>query len=379
MNVALIGGGSSAHLLAALLGNRNHRVKILTTRPSEWLNEITLHVGHDMIHGEIDGASSDPLNVVSEAQVVILCMPVHQYPVALLRIIPSLMNNPNCIVGAVYGQAGFDWMIRSAAQKFRVRVPRHFAIGLLPWIVRTLKYGESAISYGPKCRNGIATSDESTFDFLASNLLPDFSYNYWGTGTFERVPNFLTITLTVDNQIIHPSRCFALATQGASWEDTESVPYFYRDWDDYSAGILRGVDLDYTHVRSALFKRFPLLSNKYDLDYLGLEQWSYGSHNPDIKASFVNSTTLAHIKPPTVINNEGLHVLDFNHRFFKDDFAFGLEVCQWFADELTVEVPHIRRLIDWYHLIVQPQQTTMISPGIPPKYGLSLDQVTFVN
>lgn len=375
MNITLIGGGSTAHLLAAILGNRKHHVRILTSRPAEWGNEITLLSGRNKICGVIDGVSDEPSKVLSEAQIAILCMPVHQYPCALRKIMPFLMEKSNCIVGAVYGQAGFDWMVRGVAQEFGVAVPHHFAIGLLPWITRTLQYGACAISYGPKYRNGIATSDDSTFDILSRSFLPDLSYNIWGTGAFERIPNFLTITLTVDNQIIHPSRCFALASQGAIWTDYEAIPYFYRDWDDYSADVLRGVDSDYTRVRASLCRRFPYLSNDYNMDYLALEHWSYGSHNPDIKASFVNSTTLNSIKPPTVRKDNGQYTLDYNHRFFNDDFAFGLEICQWFANELSVEVPHVKKLIDWYHLEVQPQQKIVISPGTPQLYGFTMDQV----
>lgn len=374
MNIAIIGGGSSAHILAALLGKQSYGVRILSSRPHEWQNQIELQAGSEKIYGQIQGASNNPRDVLADADVAILCMPVHQYNAAIMRIMPVLAQNPKCIIGTVYGQGGFDWMVKSFAKKLNIETPRHFAIGLLPWIARTISYGNSAISYGPKFRNGVACSDDETFEILATKLLKDFSYNYWGTGLFERIPNFLTVTLTVDNQIIHPSRCYALAANGNRWESNDDIPYFYRDWDDNSAEILRGIDSDYANVRQAIIKQFPDLQSPYNLDYLDLEHWSYGSYNPDIKASFVNSSTLKFIKPPTIQEN-GEYVLDVDHRFFKDDFACGLEICEWFATEFCVDVPNVKKLIDWYRKEIQPRQSMVVESGIPPLYGLTLNDI----
>lgn len=356
MRVALIGGGSSAHLAAVLLSGRGHEVRVLTSRPALWNHELVLETPDGILRGRIAGAGNDPAQIVGVADVAILCMPVHQYCEALDRIMPVLAVNRDCIVGTVYGQGGFDWMVKVAAQKFGYEVPRHFAIGLLPWIARTVEYGKRAISYGPKMCNGIATSGEEVFNVLQERLLDDLSYSYWDCGRFERIPNFATITLTVDNQIIHPSRCFALAQECDGWDDPAAIPYFYRDWDDFSAEILKGVDGDYSTVRKRLVEKFPSLKNPYSLNYLALEHWSYGSHNPDIKASFVNSQTLGAIKPPVMRSDDGKWRLDVENRFFKDDFVYGLEVCKWVADQLECPVPNVDKLLAWYVEKIKPLQ-----------------------
>lgn len=356
MRVAIVGGGSSAHVLAVLLSGRGHEVRILTSRPMMWSSELELETKDGLIKGRIKGAGNDEMLIVGSAQVVVFCMPVHQYPVALERIMPVLAQCPEIIVGTVYGQAGFDRMVQEAAQRRGCPVPRHFAIGLLPWIARTLEYGKRAISYGPKMRNGIATSDQFVFDCLQDGLLDDLSLNYWGCGKFEHVPNFLTLTLTVDNQIIHPSRCYALTQETLEWRTPDDIPYFYRDWDDLSSEVLKGIDNDYTVIRKAIFKVHPEWDNAYNLNYLGLEHWSYGSHNPDIKASFVNSATLSQIKPPIVQCPDGLWRLDVEHRFFKDDFAFGLEVAKSFARDYACNTPSIDKLLSWFDVEIRPRQ-----------------------
>lgn len=371
MKIALVGGGSSAHLLAVLLSGQGHQVKVLTSKPKAWSHEIELETNNGILRGYITKADDDPVGIVGDAQLAIFCMPVHQYPVAARRLMPLFKVNKDCIVGTVYGQAGFDWIMYDEARKQNIEPPRHFAIGLLPWIARVKEYGKSVVSYGPKMRNGIATSDLPTYEYLQNNILDDFSFNYWGCGKFEKVPNFVTLALTVDNQIIHPSRCYALMCENTFWKTQEDIPYFYRDWDDYSSKVLKDVDADYTLVRASLMKKLPFLSNSYDFDYLGLEHWSYGSHNPDIKASFVNSQTLGLIKPPVALGADGFWHLDVEHRFFKDDFAFGLEIAKWFAKELACEVPHIDKLLKWFESDIKPHMRGKVERSCIQKFHLN--------
>lgn len=371
MKVAIVGGGASAHLLAVLLSGRGHCVTIVTSRPKEWADELELEVEADVLRGRIHGVTSDCAAAIANSEVAFMCMPVHKYPVALSNIVKGLKYNSKCIIGTVYGQGGFDWMITDVCRKQGISSIRYFAIGLLPWIARTVTYGKRSISYGPKLRNGIATCDIATYEYLQANILDDLSQSYWGCGKFERVPNFLTLTLTVDNQIIHPSRCYGLASQHYPWKSINEVPFFYKDFDDYSTDILRGIDADYTCVRTAYAKRFPHFDSKYNLSYLELEHWSYGSHNPDIKASFVNSHTLREIKPPITKFCDSSIRLDVNNRFFKDDFAFGLEIAQWFARHLDCKVPHIDALLNWYAKEIRPHQDAVMPSATPDVYGVA--------
>lgn len=70
--------------------------------------------------------------------------------------------------------------------------------------------------------------------------------------------NFLSLTLSVDNQIIHTSRCLGLyKVYGTTWKNEESVPWFYKDYDDISAKLLADLDTDYTNIRNAIKKLHP--------------------------------------------------------------------------------------------------------------------------
>lgn len=372
MRVAIIGGGSSAHLLAVLLSGSGHCVRILTSRPAEWSSRLLLQVQDEYMEGAVELCSNDPDVVLKGAQVAFLCMPVHQYGSALKKIMPALVGN-GCIVGAMYGQGGFDWMVRAEARRIGVSVPRYFMLGLLPWIVRTVEYGHKAIYYGSNVINAIATSNIRDYEFLQMNILDDLGYNQWGRGKFERVPNFITLTLTVDNQIIHPSRCHALMTSRKEWREQQDIPLFYRDWDDESSALLSGVDADYSLVRAKLFGLVPSLRNKYDFSWLALQEWAYQEIVTGIRSFFVEAESLRCIRTPIVWGRDGLYGLDVNHRFFKDDFAYGLEICEWFAKMLKCDVPYVSRLMEWYRREIRPLQRVEISSGTPSAYGMTLE------
>ena len=96
LTVCVVGGGNSAHVLIPFLNTTGHKVNLLTRRPNEWQDEVVCdivtieHEITDTFRGQINKKSSDPSEVIPEADAIILCMPVHQYRHALDRIAPHL-------------------------------------------------------------------------------------------------------------------------------------------------------------------------------------------------------------------------------------------------------------------------------------------------
>lgn len=352
--VTIVGGGSSAHILVPLLSLSGHKVNLLTSRPREWATKVEAHVQGlngkvtDTLRGELSLASDKPEAVVPSADVIVLCMPVSKYRVALHHIAQYIKNRSDVFVGALYGQAGLNWMIDEIRGQFQLSKITAFAAGLLPWICRTAAYGRVGVTYGSKVVNVAAVSSPDTFAYLDDVFLKNVCARWFGQGQFVQAKNFLSLTLSVDNQIIHPSRCYGLfLTCGAQWKQKEDIPYFYRDFDKRSADILEKLDADYTTIRQAIIRRYPREDFRYMLDYLALERLSYHSANTDICESFRKSSTLGSIKPPTVQNEAGAWVIDRNHRFFTDDIYYGLCIAKWIANRLALQVPTIDGILDW--------------------------------
>lgn len=392
----IVGGGSSAHVLIPFLSGADLEVNILTRRPTEWSQEVELQL--QSIHGELKETfkgsltkiSDKPAEVIPQADFIILCMPVCKYRIALHGLAPHLEKNKAVFVGAIYGQAGFNWMVGEIEQKFELSNVTTFAVGLIPWICRVIEYGKVGVTYGCKEINVVAVSPPEQFRTLDDLFLKNICERWLKKGAFRQSANFLSLTLSVDNQIIHPSRCYGLfLSHGGRWANKEDVPYFYRDYDERSAALLGELDGDYSKIRDVIRARYPDRDFTYMLDYLALERLSYQSENTDIRESFTTSLTLGAIKPPTVHQENGEWAIDTNHRFFTDDIHYGLCIAKWAADQLGLAVPTIDRIIEWVQelrhekiidngklLLESENLTTEFLSGVPPVYGFdSIDGI----
>jgi opine dehydrogenase len=227
-----------------------------------------------------------------------------------------------------------------------------FAIGQIPWICRQIEYGHSVSNFGGKHVNLVAITPADRFNRLNNMCLKDISVRPLGKGEFTLVDNFLSLTLSVDNQIIHPARCYGLWQRyyGGRWASSEDVPYFYRDFDEKSAENIRKLDADYSTIRNAVRKHFPDQPFTYMLSYLELEKLNHNSeHGDDILASLRDSSQLWAIKTPTLVGPEGggSRILNTYTRFFTDDIPYGLLIAKAIAEKLNVEVPFIAEVITW--------------------------------
>jgi hypothetical protein len=276
-------------------------------------------------------------------------------------------------------------MFQEVKSRFELLHTTYFAIGLIPWICRTVQYGQEGVTFGPKSVNVVAVSPRNRFSYLNEVFLRASCECVFGKGGFLLADNFFSLTLSVDNQIIHPSRCLGLyLSSGGSWDKKEDVPLFYRDYDKLSADLLKELDADYSVLRESVKSKYSNTLFTYMLDYLALERLSYGSCNSDILASFVASQTLGAIRTPVVRAPGGRWVLDKSSRFFSDDIYYGLCIAKWIAEKLNVEVPTIDRILGWaqsllndeilcQRRLVEKNEDTggKFKTGVPSVYGFT--------
>jgi prephenate dehydrogenase len=93
--VCIVGGGNSAHVLIPFLSTAGHTVNLLTRRPNDWSKVVTCDITSmdNQVIKKFEGTckrSSDPNDVIPDADAIILCMPVHQYRNALDRLAPYI-------------------------------------------------------------------------------------------------------------------------------------------------------------------------------------------------------------------------------------------------------------------------------------------------
>lgn len=389
-NIVIIGGGNSSHVLIPLLSDSHFNITLLTSRPTAWSHTIELEYRNPndevlkTFKGEINAITDNPQDCIPNADYIILCMPVFQYRVALHKAAPYINRNKEVVIGTVYGQGGFNWMVEEIQQEFQLTNLIYFAFGLIPWVCRTKEYGHTGITYGVKTRNAAVVYPKEQFGRINNELFDPICYHWFKTGKVEQLDNFISITLSVDNQIIHPTRCYAICKEyGGTWKHAEDVPRFYKDYDAFSAQCLADLDADYSKVRNRIKQLYPDKDFHYMLNYLDLEHYTYNSASVDIVDSFVNSPTLQAIATPVIEDDNGNLIIDKDGRFFMDDIYYGIAIVKWMAELLDVDVPKIDKLLHWAQnfreekiisadnklLLDSLDLNTPMKSGIPYYYG----------
>jgi hypothetical protein len=389
--ITVVGGGNSSYTIISLLSSAGHKVNLLTPEPEKWSFNITMEsVLHDgtlqaVLPGHLNKISSDPEVVIPESEIIILSLPVSKYRVALHEIAPFIRRDIKTYIGTIYGQGGFNWMVEEIITRFHLKNIVYFSSGLIPWITRVKEPGKVGLNYGAKIVNVAAVNPDEEFASLQDLLLDDLCFNHFGAGRFVKAENFISLTLSVDNQIVHLPRLFGLhKISGGRWKTLAEVPLFYRDYDDLSAGMLEQLDGDYTLIRNKIKELYPGKSFAYMLNYLDLERLSHNSSNTSIKESLTNSKELNQIATPVIQNEEGFWIFDKNHRFFNDDLYYGLAIAKWLGQKLHLFTPAIDEIILWAQEVVgdtilnengivevESSSNPEFKYGIPSTYGFS--------
>ena len=122
--VTVVGGGASAHVLIPFLSSAGFQVNLLTRRPQDWSHTIALELQsidcelEETFGGTLERISSDPADVIPQSDIVMLCMPVAKYRLALHNLAPHLARDREVFIGTIYGQAGFNWMVGEIEREF---------------------------------------------------------------------------------------------------------------------------------------------------------------------------------------------------------------------------------------------------------------------
>lgn len=391
--LVVCGGGNSAHILIPFLRDSIFNVYVYTSRPSQWSNTVEVEWQDangkilDTDKGSIKLASSKPNELFSDADYVVFCMPVHKYRVALHEIAPYLNKEKDVFLCTLYSQGGWNWMVDEIKIEYGLNNIIAFAFGLIPWICRIKEYGHIGVVYGvSKDANFACVYPQHYFEQITKELIEPICQNHIVHERVEQSKHFISLTFSADNQIIHTSRCLGLfKVYGKEWNHKEDVPWFYKDWDDLSANILKNLDAEYTGIRNKFKSTFPNKDFKYMRDYMELERYGYNCEITDIKASFSDFGTLDAIATPVVRNENGKWEIDKTHRFFLDDIFYGNCIAKWFAEKFHLETPTINEILHWAqlmrgekiisadnHLLVDsPDLVQPFKTGIPSVYGFN--------
>lgn len=328
INFCICGGGSLGHVIAGYLGaNTDVRVSMLTQRPQLWKNDIEVHTPEQtIIHGHIHTISSNPEDVIPQANIILLCLPGFAIKQQLQLIKPYVKSTT--FVGSVFSSTGFFF---NAMEILNEDVPL-WGFQRVPFICRTREYGQSANLLGYKSNLNIAverTDEKEDFRLLIEELF---------NTPVSLLNNFYEATLTNSNPLLHTSRLYTMFGASNEGRTFPRMILFYEEWTEEAAQLL--IDMDEEFFR--LLEVLPVKPN-----YLPRILEYYESHDARSLAQKLSSIQgFKGITSPMKQTAQGW-IPDFASRYFTEDFPYGLHFIWQLAKEKGIATPKIDMVYQW--------------------------------
>ncbi|PMS12828.1 hypothetical protein FNF07_28480 [Trinickia caryophylli] len=355
LNVVVCGGGRTGHLAAVLF--KQHpgvRVALLTNnrdtvekyRGTEGGIAVSMPDG-TTCSARPDVVTGEPAIALAGADVIVVTVPAHVRPPLLRAIAAHVPSDKPVYVGAIPGFCGFDWL---AEQAFSA-CPNVVIWGMkdVSHIASDLDPGRSVRMGGAKSMLYVATHARESAASRAA-LLAHLRRLY--TAPVELLDDYLEITLTPGNPIMHSSVIYGLIGPYGQWHDkTFSEPIcWWTDCPELGAYFLERSDEENQLLCKTIERRMGLdLSSVKPLKQEIVEAYDDQIRDAGTMLSVLRTNRAYDaIRAPLVAaaGRPG-YVIDKTHRAFHEDVAYGLALLVEMGRRLGVPLPHIEEVFRW--------------------------------
>jgi len=360
MKVTICGAGRTGHLNAVLFKQRDGvEVSVLTSSAKladKWSHGEQIWRAHlpegGVLQAQIDHVGSDPRLALADADLVIVTQPAQARAALLRQIAPHLPQNKRIFVGAIPGFCGFDWLAETA---FDGRE------NVVVWGMKDVPHTAHDLVAGSEVRLGGAKAQlyaalhrrEETAARQELSVLLGRLYD----APVGILDDYLEITLTPGNALMHPAVLYGLVGPGAPWEELpfEEPICWWSDCPRAGAEMLEACDAENQALKHAAERRLKVdLASVKPLRQELIE--AYGDQigdNSTMYSLLRTNSAYAGIRAPLVANPDGPGlVIDRESRAFHEDIAFGQALLLEIAKRLNVPVPAIETTYHWaraYH------------------------------
>jgi hypothetical protein len=355
LKIAICGGGRTGHLNAILFKQlHNVQVSMLTSNPEV----IDQHARHtpmqallpdgSTLSARLDRVTIDARVAVEDADIVIITVPAHARPQMLQAIAPHLSADKPVYIGAIPGFCGFDWLAEAALAER----PNLVIWGMkdVPHTAFDLKPGLSIKMGGSKSQLYVATHARES-DASRQQLHTLLTVLYGPCVTL--LDNYLEITLTPGNPIMHSSVIYGLIGPYGQWH-SKIFPQrmcWWTECPELGAYFLERMDQESQDLCAVISQRLGVdLSSVKSLKQEIVE--AYGEQIRDqssmlsiLRTNQAYNDILAPMVPAD--NNRPGYVIERESRAFNEDVAYGLVLLVEMARRFELKVPYIEEVLNW--------------------------------
>ena len=327
MKICICGGGNLGHVVAGFVAaQKKHDVCLLTRHPEQWNQDLLIEAPDTTYEGRLNDVVGDAKQAISDANIILLCLPGYAIRDTLLQIKDYL--RPDAAVGTVVSRTGFFFQAMEVLPASQTL----FGFQRVPFISRVIEYGHRARLMGYKESLELAIEHcahpETLRDTLSDMLRTPI----------HLLSSHYEVSLSNSNPLLHPSRLYSLWKDWHSGIVYDRIPLFYEEWTDEAAELYINMD----NELQALLDTLPVRKGSIAtvLDY-------YESTDAASLAQKLRSIEAFKGILSPMIKVEGGYVPNFQSRYFTEDFPYGLAIVHRLAHEKGVPSPTIDMIYDW--------------------------------
>ena len=327
MKICICGGGNLGHVVAGFVAaQKKHDVCLLTRHPEQWNQDLLIEAPDTTYEGRLNDVVGDAKQAISDANIILLCLPGYAIRDTLLQIKDYL--RPDAAVGTVVSSTGFFFQAMEVLPDSQTL----FGFQRVPFISRVIEYGHRARLMGYK------ESLELAIEHCAHpEILRDALSDMLRT-PIHLLSSHYEVSLSNSNPLLHPSRLYSLWKDWHSGIVYDRIPLFYEEWTDEAAELYINMD----NELQALLAQLPVNKGSIAtvLDY-------YESTDaPSLARKLRNIEAFKGIPAP-MKETAGGFIPDFHSRYFTEDFPYGLAFVHRLTHEKGIPSPTIDRIYEW--------------------------------
>lgn len=253
---------------------------------------------------------------------IFVTLPSHVQSDFAKRIAPFAGDKLKFVM--VPGFGGAEFLMQPALRKGA----ELFGFQRVPFIARLKEYGRS-VWFERKSALQLAKFVGADIDSVCRDMEKLFSI------PCAALDNYLCVTLTPSNPVLHTARLYSMLKDGNAPDK-----FFYAEWNDAASEILFKLDDEVQAICRAL-KKINLRSVR------SLKVHYESDTVPALTKKIRGISSLSKILSPLKETPQGLRP-DFDNRYFKCDFEYGLDILLQFAETLNLNSPTMREVMAWY-------------------------------
>ncbi|MGI6329250.1 MAG: NAD/NADP octopine/nopaline dehydrogenase family protein [Bacilli bacterium] len=182
--------------------------------------------------------------------------------------------------------------------------------------------------------------------------------------------NYAGISFTSSNPLLHTARLYDLFKEAQKEQIYNKKIRFYQKWTLNSSRLL--IDLD---KEMSLIVR-KVTNNSYQIKTV-LEHYEVDD-DLSLTNKIKSIEAFKNIDAPFIKIDQNKYQIDWESRYFKEDFPYGLCIIKGYAILAKISTPTIDKIIKWYQTIIKKEYIInefklgkdYLETGMPQKYGI---------